>query len=518
MQLRSTASANLEVAFLLLLCSSNLDICVAVTKCFAIYCEEGSLTESCTELAPSSLSIMRNFEVYTELCSPNYRLTGMVAFQKRVRKSLAKMVKPSIGILSAWESAFARWSDLNGRIMMADVERDHISSEKTFTEWRNFSGFLASIGGCCVSDSSHSAQIDESMMVGLRWIDRLSPEKNGRSLLDSFLSQCLELLLCSNVLARENIRDVLGLELNIKLFPYLLQSIQSVLDGFFQNPSTGVLPQSGAVVFEQAALLLKAMVERSHEAHEPYSTTDFETICLHLSLYANSLPQDIATLRAKIRVCHLCLSVTRRRDSMNLGQAIRVRNQLLGITFGWISRLGPSHLESVTSSSGQRVDEVIRHRRDLNRICLQTIVNLTYRLPLQPVTDQSDVDSFEPKTQLFFDYFRRLLSLLEDESAQPERMNDPPYGSYRSEELSSALDLTISALSNLLSANVDVGLKHALQMGYHENTQVRTAFLRVLCNILSQEADFERLSDAAVVEKYKILLQVRLLDISEDVL
>ena len=69
-------------------------------------------------------------------------------------------------------------------------------------------------------------------------------------------------------------------------------------------------------------------------------------------------------------------------------------------------------------------------------------------------------------------------------------------------------ELAISALSNLLSANIDVGLKHSLGIGYHEDLDIRTAFVKVLHNILIQGTEFNNLSDAAVNEKYNELLEV----------
>lgn len=505
-------SAELEIAFLVLLCSSNLEICAVVTSCVALYCQEVSIMEGSTDWDPASLTLARNYDAYMELCSPNFLITGMVAFQKRFRKCLGKMTKPSLGILTAWEVIFSRWSDLNRHILSRSLESDGSVLEQALMEWRNYSGFLASVGGCCIADTTQKAGFDDSMVVGLRWIDRMSPGGDGDSLLDIFLSQCLQLLFCHNLRIRENIRDVLGVELSSKLFPYLLQSLESALASFFESSVPESVPQSGALVLEQAALLLKAMVERNDEIRDAFFTADFESMCLNLAQYADNLRQDIAAFRVQIRVCHLCVSITQRRNTMNLGHAIRIRNQLLGVIFTWISRLDNSQDDGATvSNAGQREDEVNRHKRDLNRACLQALVNLTYRLPLQPLSDHGEVDPFEPKMQLFFEYFKRLLSLLEDGSTQLERMYDPKHGPYRVDEVSGPLDLTISALSNLLSANIDVGLKHALHMGYHENTQVRTAFLRVVCNILSQEADFERLSDAAMIEKYNILLEVDLL-------
>lgn len=502
---RNNASADLEVACLVLLCSSNLEICAAVTSSLGLFCEEGSLTENATDLAHSSLTIMRNIEVYSELSSPNIRLTGMVAFQKRLRKFLNKMTKPSTGILAAWEFIFLRWSQMNNEILTPSNEREEQFDEKYLMEWRNYSGFLAAIGGCCITDTLQSARLDESMIAGLRWIDRISPSGDDQSLLDRFLSQCLRLLFCDNLRVREATREVLGIELSAKLFPYLFQFLETELAAMFEGSSGASAP---VLILEQAASLLKLMVEHLNDIREPLLNADFESMTLNLGRYANTLKSDISMLRVKIRICHLCESVTSRRDAMKVGHGMRVRNQLVSILLAWMSGPGRIQFDGLVSDGPLRTDEILRYQRDLNRACLRALVDLTYRLPLQTSADQSDAELLEAKTQLFFQYFNRLLSLLKEEAAHLDRRNESPFGSNRPEEASSALDLTISALSNLLSANIDVGLKHALEMGYHENVQVRTAFLRVLCNVLSQEAEFERLSDSAITEKYQLLIQV----------
>ncbi|KAM0655802.1 hypothetical protein ACHAPH_008410, partial [Verticillium nonalfalfae] len=74
------------------------------------------------------------------------------------------------------------------------------------------------------------------------------------------------------------------------------------------------------------------------------------------------------------------------------------------------------------------------------------------------------------------------------------------------DDTASASELAITILSNLLSANIDVGLKHSLNIGYHGNVDIRTAFVKVLCNILIQGTEFSNLTDSAVNEKYNELL------------
>lgn len=67
---------------------------------------------------------------------------------------------------------------------------------------------------------------------------------------------------------------------------------------------------------------------------------------------------------------------------------------------------------------------------------------------------------------------------------------------------------TVNAISNLLSANVDAGLKSTLAMGYHEDTRTRAAFMQVLANILNQGAQFDTLADNIIADRYEKLADV----------
>jgi neurofibromin 1 len=66
----------------------------------------------------------------------------------------------------------------------------------------------------------------------------------------------------------------------------------------------------------------------------------------------------------------------------------------------------------------------------------------------------------------------------------------------------------ILCLSNLLSANVDVGLKYSLSMGYHQDIPTRSAFMQVLTNILKQGTEFETLAESVMTDRYRKLVDV----------
>lgn len=78
-------------------------------------------------------------------------------------------------------------------------------------------------------------------------------------------------------------------------------------------------------------------------------------------------------------------------------------------------------------------------------------------------------------------------------------------------DLAPLKDYTILAMSNLLSANVDAGLKYSLAMGYHEDTRTRTAFMQVLTNILNQGTEFETLAENVMTDRYEKLIDVSVL-------
>lgn len=68
---------------------------------------------------------------------------------------------------------------------------------------------------------------------------------------------------------------------------------------------------------------------------------------------------------------------------------------------------------------------------------------------------------------------------------------------------------TVNAISNILNANVDSGLKSTLAMGYHEDPRTRTAFMQVLANILNQGAQFDTLAENIIADRYEKLVEVR---------
>ncbi|RFU78283.1 neurofibromin 1, partial [Trichoderma arundinaceum] len=504
------ASSKLETVLLVSLCSADIDVCQLVTSCIGLFLAECSCIGEFTESVKSSASILRNGDIFREIASPAFRFTGLVAFQKRIRNLLRRIQFPTLGILNAWEMAFDRWIYL---VQKVSTLHPNSVDDRLLSEWRNFSGFLASLGGACTADQA--IVIEEPSLHNLRWIDRSSPEQSEEPSLKRYLKLAIQLLACANVRVREAMREILSSEVSSVLYPALFKSLESELEVLF----AGVLApadkaQETDIIFaEQAASLLKTLVERLEIPADlgAASSVHLGLMTLNFAKFIDGIADTANTLRVKIRVCQLCEAVTKRKEHLNLRDDVHIRNQLLEYTIGWIDRPRSPHVDQ--AGVGGRQDDLHRVQKDLDKACLRSLADLTFRLPLQPADSQSDVGMSEMKSQMFHTYFNRFLSLLNHESAEVNRSELSTTPNARDEVISNS-DLAITILSNLLSANIDVGLKHSINIGYHDNVEIRTAFVKVLFNILVQGTEFSNLTDSAVSKKYEELLELLTTDIS----
>ncbi|KAI1382753.1 GTPase [Hypoxylon trugodes] len=504
---RVATSTKLETLFLTSLCSADIDTCQLVTSCIGLFNEECRILDSAVDAGKTASLILRNSEIFGEIASPDFRFTGMMAFQKRIRSLLRRMQYPSVGILDAWEKAFEMWLHLSKDVSTTSADS---VDEKSFSKWRNLSGFLASLGGICTAEQAYV--LEEPAAGGLKWIDRLSSENHEEPLLNRYLQLSTQLLACTNVRVRETTREVLSIDISATLYQPLFKALESELEVLF----TGALEAAGKgqdveIIFaEQTASLFKTLVERLQTPSElgAASSVQFSSLCLSFAKFLDGVADNIASLRVKIKICQLCESVTRKKEHLNLRDDIRKRNQLLEYIFSWIARPRSPQTESGYS----RLDDTARIQKDLDKACLRCLAELTYRLPLQPGEGQNDASTSELKSQMFRTYFNRFLSLLNYEPSENNR--EITTSTVHRDDSGSTSELAITILSNLLSANIDVGLKYSLSIGYNENIEIRTAFVKVLFNILLQGTEFSSLSDKAVNEKYDELLELLTHDMS----
>ncbi|KAG5955038.1 hypothetical protein E4U57_003795 [Claviceps arundinis] len=496
------AFLKLESTLLVSLCSPVVSVCQAATACVGLIVGDCARAGVYSDTANFLSSIHRNNLVYQELSSYTFESTSPVAFQRRLRSLLRQMRIPTRGILDAWKFVFERWMHLLKDVSIATAES---FDDALFSQWRNLLGFLVSSGGICTH--GYATRIDDAFEE-LQWIDRLFAEQQEEPLLTRFLRLSVQHLGCQNSEVREAMREVLSTEVSSMLHPALFHALGSELEVLLAGAHVLVdQNQERELIFaDQAASLLKTMVEKLESPIDFGSVSSVHLAALTLSFakFVDGAPDSITALRLRIKISHLCEAVLQRKDHLNLRDDVSIRNQLLEHIFDWVSRpFAPE--QDRHSNTGSRLEEFYRVQKDLDKACLIALADVTLRLPLQPIDNQTGAGTSELKSQMFHMYFNRFLSLLKHETQESNDRGLPYNGISRDETISNA-DLVIKILSNLLSANIDVGLKHSLNIGYHENAEIRAAFVRVLCNTLNEGTEFNSLTDSAVSEKYTQLL------------
>ncbi|KAG5931494.1 hypothetical protein E4U60_006050, partial [Claviceps pazoutovae] len=496
------ASLKLESTLLVSLCSPVVSVCQAATACVGLIVGDYARAGVYSDTANFLSSIHRNNLVYQQVSSSTLESTGPVAFQKRLWSLLRQMRIPTRGILDAWKLVFERWLHLLKDVSIATAES---FDDALLSQWRNLLGFLVSSGGICTH--GYATRIDDAFEE-LQWIDKLFAEQHEEPLLTRFLRLSVQHLGCQNSEVREAMREVLSTEVSSMLYPALFHALESELEVLLAGAHASVdQNQERELTFaDQAASLLKTMVEKLESPIDFGSVSSVHLAALTLSFakFVDGAPDSITALRLRIKISHLCEAVLQRKDHLNLRDDVSIRNQLLEHISDWISRpFAPE--QDRHSNTGSRLEEFYRVQKDLDKACLTALADVTLRLPLQPIDNQTGAGTSELKSQMFHMYFNRFLSLLKYETQESNDRGLSYNGTSRDETISNA-DLVIKILSNLLSANIDVGLKHSLNIGYHENAEIRAAFVRVLCNTLTKGTEFNSLTDSAVNEKYTQLL------------
>lgn len=240
---------------------------------------------------------VENIHVYAELkklvVGGAPIITGQKSLQKKIRKVLRMIRKPNPVNMGAWNEIYKRWKLLSQihitrstRSNLAEKEEELSSSfsekmSKTKTklgpshnistetppnnefvddkgEWQNYTGFLAALGGVCISASTSNLQevVDpktlsnsliedsdysiaasknsstdkllEPDLLSITWSGLVGSKPISASFVDykikveRFLADMVELTMSENVMVRETIKDFLGSELSNSLIGKLI--------------------------------------------------------------------------------------------------------------------------------------------------------------------------------------------------------------------------------------------------------------------------------------------------------
>ena len=272
-----------------------------------------------------------------------------MAQQKRIRRLLRIMTNHTAGNLAAWEEAYKRWRNLTVQVARPAEEpgpehrriiglgkaapapvRDITEAETT--EWHNYTGFLSALGGVCVFASQSSAAGRNGFLA------QQSAESNYQALVEKFLSEMVDLLVCDSVYVREIVKETLGADLSPRLYTILFQYLETIVKKFFDSTSGHALCTERHTLFvEQAISVLKLILDRVPEVSENLYAVDFGGLILSFANYLHRLTNGHVALRIKVKMCQLTEALMAKKDYVTLRQEITMRNRLLEIITEWTS-------------------------------------------------------------------------------------------------------------------------------------------------------------------------------------
>uniref|UniRef100_A0A336KLD7 CSON013094 protein n=1 Tax=Culicoides sonorensis TaxID=179676 RepID=A0A336KLD7_CULSO len=425
--------------------------------------------------------------------------------------------------------------------------------EEQITEWKNMTWFLLALGGVCLQRPrpirSVQGNLGSAMTSFVQSTTSLSSTSSGRgtmisshpvssvlsvsSLVSSigppaqevqycpvtqFIGQLLRLLVCNNEKfgpqIQKYVKELIGEEMSSQLYPILFDQIRAIVEKFFDQQGQVVVTDINTQFIEHTIYIMKSILDgRQSNDHteqpsssEHLGVTSIEGMMLAIVRFVRHLDMTVHAIHIKTKLCQLVEVMMKRRDDLAFRQEMKFRNKLVEYLTDWV--MGTSH-QIAPPSSG----DVTLITRDLDQACMEAVAALLRGLPLQP--EESDRgDLMDAKSALFLKYFTLFMNLLNDcvDGSEADKDAIIPVHPLRPRvaagKLTALRNATIQAMSNLLSANIDSGLMHSIDLGYNPDLQTRAAFMEVLTQILQQGTEFDTLAETVLADRFEQLVQL----------
>ncbi|XP_075988652.1 neurofibromin 1 isoform X15 [Anticarsia gemmatalis] len=544
------AHIKLEVVFFMCLWSIDTDVVLVAMSCFALLCQEADIRCGSDEITTQCL--LPNYAVFQEIAHTSTVLTtaasqdmgsrcsyknihSSAALQKRIMALLRKIEHCVNGVQPVWEETFRCWDSLckllqkypkgqgdkMDECQMEALHRavakrrvsHHTSSEHDFEmqiqEWANITSFLCALGGVCLQRRPSMAwsHLHGHVTDSRKLFNALanSSQEVQYCPVTQFIGQLLRLLLCSNERfgqqIQTHVKELVGHEMSPALYPILFDQIKAIIDKFFDQHQQVMLTDLNTQFVEHTIFIMKSILETHKKSTHPIeilSTTSIEALMLAIVRYVRHLDMTVMSVHIKTKLCQVVEAMMRRRDDLAFRQEMKFRNKMVEYVTDWV--LGSSHqIAPPIRADASSIGRYLVCCRELDQACMEAVASLLKGLPLQP--EESDRgDLMEAKSQLFLKYFTLFMNLLND--CNEVEVTEGPG---RLETLRNA---TIQAMSNLLSANIDSGLMHSIDLGYHRDLQTRAAFMEVLTKILQQGTEFDTLAETVLADRFEQLVQL----------
>ncbi|KAG8870177.1 Ras GTPase activating protein ira2 [Serendipita sp. 405] len=443
---------------------------------------------------------------------PNVPVLGRVAFQRRTRRLIRAMSRPNAVQAIGWAELFDYWVKITERYL--SLVKTGSAPEEQKIEWQNTTLLCASLcGGVFLERDSYTKSLATFQSMSLWFISEPLPERFRRqsdfeALLREFVAALVELLIHEDPSVRDTAKEALGSESQFQLYSMILYQLDSVVTRLYDRRLPEWNPTNTPILVEQTISILKLIFDRVETVADATSiTVDISHIMLQLAAFLHGWPNVLNTIRIKTKFCALSISLFVKSDIFPIKKSVSVRNSLLDSIHQWVTTLS----EEWTGFNDQ--EQLLKMQAELDVSCIQAAATLLDKLRLQPLDGATGLDSGQAISRLFSKYLTFFVAALEKLGATEDSMSDrgsatSKPGNTLNKEQGNIRELAIMGISNMLSANMDAGLKHCLSYGYHDDPKMRATFILIFTRVLRQGARFDGVETAPTQPRQRRLCEM----------
>ena len=400
---------------------------------------------------------------------------GPIAFQRHIRADILKYIdRPSRALFDCFMVLCDKVFD------MCIVGQNSLLRDDQ-TRFRNYCGILASFIGVFKIDflSARGASnvLDKYKLLISKKID-------------FFIERQCELLNSSDLLTRENSKDILSTELHPGVFNILFEKLVQRLDMFVEICKTGEIERN-FFLLEQILAVLRSILERDEISFIILCTKSvLDIIQKVLNIIALMDYNTHYKYKVIIHTSKAILSFKHAENVLFLKGAYSLKNYWLQTIFSWFSDVAFVDLDLINLTKAHR--EMDLEKRDIDYLrldtsieCVKALAFLTDKISLEAPAATTADDLKISKRSAFSNYFNILLKSLERTS---DHESVPFVLRHKTLMLN---ENVLFCLTNLLCSNPDIGLDFVLPIAFTGNSIIRRTLLDVLIE-LTKNANKDR--------------------------
>ncbi|OBA19106.1 hypothetical protein METBIDRAFT_33704 [Metschnikowia bicuspidata var. bicuspidata NRRL YB-4993] len=467
---------SLDKLLMLCLCTHDIQFFSLLKLSIKAHSFETCATRSGFNCFQNSLA-----ESFCDVMGDDIVFTGFVSLHKKFKSILADF-KPTRGLYEAWLMIYNRWVEM--------VDDKTGATDDNFT-FKHYTEFLATTSGCFLG-----SMFEES---------GIGPQELATTVISSFYDRAVALLNCEELFIRVVIREALSTETHSEVYQLIYDKIMNSVRVYKDVSSVSA---ESVLFFEEAVSIFTSILNIKSEGAFILAALLPEVIEIFFE-YVDIVPNLIDQIKLKLRLCKLTYVMSALRDNFGISGAYKLRNKFAKIAADWLDSAASystdlSNDSTTIASSNGRASDVEFLQIELAAECAKSFSLQLQNLVLT-VPDGTKESNFEQAKILVFSNFFSIFYKI----FQKFNGNDPSPLVIKSKfKIQTITEHVLKAISNMLRANVGIGLEFAIPLGYHENNKIRSIFLDIFATTLSAgklKLGEEEFSDSTVYRMSEII-------------